>query len=128
MTLLLDLLKFEKELPILGPGRFENFVNSPRQALAEHNVYDRPRLIFSPLFDLHLSSARTLTAHCSTLPTYRPATVTSITRPVNISVTNSLPVFGSSAMLVGVIKQLAITAGAPAGEVNNCNLPGACAN
>jgi hypothetical protein len=32
MTLLLDVLKFEKELPILGPMRFENFLNSLRQS------------------------------------------------------------------------------------------------
>jgi hypothetical protein len=38
MTLLLDVLQFEKELPILGPGRFENFVNTLRQALAEPNL------------------------------------------------------------------------------------------
>jgi hypothetical protein len=38
MTLLLNVLKFEKELPILGPGRFENFVNTLRQALAEPNL------------------------------------------------------------------------------------------
>jgi hypothetical protein len=38
MTLLLDILKFEKELPILGPGRFENFVNSLRQALAHPHL------------------------------------------------------------------------------------------
>lgn len=38
MTLLLGILKFEKELPILGPERFEKFVNSLRQALAEPNL------------------------------------------------------------------------------------------
>jgi DNA-binding SARP family transcriptional activator len=38
MSLLLNVLKFEKELPVLGPGRFENFVNSLRQALAEPNL------------------------------------------------------------------------------------------
>jgi hypothetical protein len=38
MTLLLKVLKCEKELPILGPVRFENFVNSLRQALAEPNL------------------------------------------------------------------------------------------
>lgn len=38
VTLLLGVLKFEKELPILGPGRFEDSVNSLRQALAEPNL------------------------------------------------------------------------------------------
>jgi len=38
MTLLLNVLKSEVELPILGPGRLENFVNSLRQALAEPNL------------------------------------------------------------------------------------------
>lgn len=38
MTLLLGILKFEKELPILGPQRFEKFVDSLRQALAEPNL------------------------------------------------------------------------------------------
>lgn len=38
MTLLLGILKFEKELPILGPPRFEKFVDSLRQALAEPNL------------------------------------------------------------------------------------------
>ena len=38
MTLLLGILKFEKELPILGAERLEKFVNSLRQALAEPNL------------------------------------------------------------------------------------------
>src|SRR5204862_1863942 len=67
-------------------------------------------------------------AHCFPLFVLTPATATSMIRPVNISVTNRLPVLGSSAMLVGVIRQSAITTGGPPGEVNSCNLPGACAN
>jgi hypothetical protein len=35
VTLLLSALKFEKGLPILGPGRFEEFANALKQAWAE---------------------------------------------------------------------------------------------
>jgi hypothetical protein len=95
------------------PTKYARFRSRQKSRHLSETAFNRP------------SSEREL---LSTRRTYTPATVTSMIRPVNISVTNSLPVFGSSAMLVGVIRQLAITTGGPPGEVNSCNLPGACAN
>jgi len=96
----------------LLPNKYACFRSRQKSRHLSETAFDRP-------------SEREL---LSTRRTYTPATVTSMIRPVNISVTNSLPVFESSAMLVGVIRQLAITTGGPPGEVNSCNLPGDCAN
>jgi hypothetical protein len=50
--------------------------------------------------------------------------VTRITRPVKISVTYTLPLLTSFAMLVGVIKQSAITDGVAVRLAKSFNLPG----